>query len=125
MDRLVEDRLVFAVTERQAFDVAKPALRRILDAGFSLQMIAGNPDLAHREGGDAADLIGALQHQRTGDEFMCGDRGREATAARTDRHHIGFKVPLLGRSEEHTSELQSLMRISYAVFCLTKTTKHR
>src|SRR3546814_2914011 len=25
-----------------------------------------------------------------------------------------------GRSEEHTSELQSLMRISYAVFCLTK-----
>src|SRR3546814_4108847 len=25
------------------------------------------------------------------------------------------------RSEEHTSELQSLMRISYAVFCLTKT----
>src|SRR3546814_9360087 len=28
------------------------------------------------------------------------------------------------RSEEHTSELQSLMRISYAVFCLNKTTKH-
>src|SRR3546814_4974678 len=27
----------------------------------------------------------------------------------------------LPRSEEHTSELQSLMRISYAVFCLTKT----
>src|SRR3546814_10348719 len=33
-----------------------------------------------------------------------------------------------GRSEEHTSELQSLMRISYAVFCLkkkTKTKKHK
>src|SRR3546814_8073566 len=29
------------------------------------------------------------------------------------------RVPLF-RSEEHTSELQSLMRISYAVFCLTK-----
>src|SRR3546814_6384596 len=29
----------------------------------------------------------------------------------------------LGRSEEHTSELQSLMRISYAVFCLKKTNK--
>src|SRR3546814_4412308 len=28
------------------------------------------------------------------------------------------------RSEEHTSELQSLMRISYAVFCLTKNTDH-
>src|SRR3546814_6391996 len=28
------------------------------------------------------------------------------------------------RSEEHTSELQSLMRISYAVFCLTKKTSY-
>src|SRR3546814_7660556 len=28
---------------------------------------------------------------------------------------------IMGRSEEHTSELQSLMRISYAVFCLKKT----
>src|SRR3546814_7806126 len=31
---------------------------------------------------------------------------------------------LLGRSEEHTSELQSLMRISYAVFCLQNKNKH-
>src|SRR3546814_5910646 len=30
-----------------------------------------------------------------------------------------------GRSEEHTSELQSLMRISYAVFCLTKNTHNK
>src|SRR3546814_3189143 len=30
----------------------------------------------------------------------------------------------LGRSEEHTSELQSLMRISYAVFCLKKKKQH-
>src|SRR3546814_8903648 len=30
----------------------------------------------------------------------------------------------LSRSEEHTSELQSLMRISYAVFCLKKKNKH-
>src|SRR3546814_1012443 len=38
-------------------------------------------------------------------------------------HHIeGFEAPLHRalRSEEHTSELQSLMRISYAVFCLKK-----
>src|SRR3546814_2957525 len=33
------------------------------------------------------------------------------------------KVPLSARSEEHTSELQSLMRISYAVFCLKKKKK--
>src|SRR3546814_2747394 len=32
----------------------------------------------------------------------------------------GFDVRMSSRSEEHTSELQSLMRISYAVFCLTK-----
>src|SRR3546814_1403130 len=31
-----------------------------------------------------------------------------------------FEGPVNGRSEEHTSELQSLMRISYAVFCLKK-----
>src|SRR3546814_10741893 len=33
---------------------------------------------------------------------------------------IAPQVPVLVRSEEHTSELQSLMRISYAVFCLKK-----
>src|SRR3546814_355161 len=32
---------------------------------------------------------------------------------------------LTGRSEEHTSELQSLMRISYAVFCLKKKNKNK
>src|SRR3546814_10209234 len=31
----------------------------------------------------------------------------------------------VNRSEEHTSELQSLMRISYAVFCLQKKTKNK
>src|SRR3546814_2953214 len=38
----------------------------------------------------------------------------------------GAAVRQLGRSEEHTSELQSLMRISYAVFCLKKqhTSQH-
>src|SRR3546814_6845366 len=38
---------------------------------------------------------------------------------------FGSPCPLSVRSEEHTSELQSLMRISYAVFCLKKKkTKH-
>src|SRR3546814_10788978 len=32
---------------------------------------------------------------------------------------------VIARSEEHTSELQSLMRISYAVFCLNKKTTHK
>src|SRR3546814_7594935 len=36
---------------------------------------------------------------------------------------VGLDVAPVRRSEEHTSELQSLMRISYAVFCLKKTKK--
>src|SRR3546814_3414259 len=35
------------------------------------------------------------------------------------------RAPKTGRSEEHTSELQSLMRISYAVFCLKKKKNER
>src|SRR3546814_6283930 len=41
---------------------------------------------------------------------------------------LGVRARLRGggcRSEEHTSELQSLMRISYAVFCLKKKTKRQ
>src|SRR3546814_1873328 len=39
---------------------------------------------------------------------------------------ISFQVTSgTSRSEEHTSELQSLMRISYAVFCLTKKKKQK
>src|SRR3546814_8094654 len=36
---------------------------------------------------------------------------------------LAQNIPALWRSEEHTSELQSLMRISYAVFCLKKKNK--
>src|SRR3546814_8196998 len=38
------------------------------------------------------------------------------------RDQASVTVVLASRSEEHTSELQSLMRISYAVFCLKKKT---
>src|SRR3546814_8512933 len=50
---------------------------------------------------------------------------------RAPRHGSNRMTPALlvqdlrkTRSEEHTSELQSLMRISYAVFCLTKKNTH-
>src|SRR3546814_1617638 len=39
-------------------------------------------------------------------------------------HHRPAAGAPVARSEEHTSELQSLMRISYAVFCLKKKTTH-
>src|SRR3546814_3961416 len=51
------------------------------------------------------------------------DRGRPEAdwGRRGDRHHpAGRRGHGFHRSEEHTSELQSLMRISYAVFCLKK-----
>src|SRR3546814_5236012 len=51
---------------------------------------------------------------------------RQALLPQSGRLHQRFALSRLGaddRSEEHTSELQSLMRISYAVFCLKKKTK--
>src|SRR3546814_2821777 len=39
------------------------------------------------------------------------------------RRNVAMNIKRLMRSEEHTSELQSLMRISYAVFCLKKKKK--
>src|SRR3546814_10033873 len=47
---------------------------------------------------------------------IAGGRGAVYFGAHDPRHH---------RSEEHTSELQSLMRLSYAVFCLKKKNTKR
>src|SRR3546814_6278022 len=57
---------------------------------------------------------------RYGRHSAAGDEGSGGQAAR----HV--RMGARRRSEEHTSELQSLMRISYAVFCLKKkkTTKN-
>src|SRR3546814_4017064 len=63
-----------------------------------------------------------------------GEQRLERVGAGRDAHLIiaplerafqgpGERLVVLDRSEEHTSELQSLMRISYAVFCLKKKTK--
>src|SRR3546814_3565401 len=89
----------------------------------------------------------ALAHVEIEDREACGacrildrdrQRPRQAVAARPGRHEGGRQGAGMGlclvvaarldelggardhaiRSEEHTSELQSLMRISYAVFCL-------
>src|SRR3546814_7708365 len=52
-------------------------------------------------------------------------RGHDRDMRRVEQDEIAGRLRAR-RSEEHTSELQSLMRISYAVFCLkkTKTTAH-
>src|SRR3546814_9929902 len=70
------------------------------------------------------DLLGKLRGEPV--YHMLGGAVRDelqfyATGARPDlAKEMGF---IGGRSEEHTSELQSLMRISYAVFCLKKKKK--
>src|SRR3546814_6343798 len=53
----------------------------------------------------------------------------EGSGTGLDAQPLGHDAPALAgmavvRSEEHTSELQSLMRISYAVFCLKKTNQY-
>src|SRR3546814_1070059 len=58
------------------------------------------------------DLLDGLLAQIFADERTGGVSGE-----------LIFLGDLINRSEEHTSELQSLMRISYAVFCLKKKTE--
>src|SRR3546814_6841757 len=54
----------------------------------------------------------------------CAKRSVRTAAGRAQHRDAALFVNHL-RSEEHTSELQSLMRISYAVFCLKKKKKQR
>src|SRR3546814_2024215 len=74
------------------------AVARVDRGGEAVEAVVGRVD---RDG-----VIGAADAQRhralADRRFAVGDDGR------------------IGRSEEHTSELQSLMRTSYAVFCLKK-----
>src|SRR3546814_9583198 len=60
--------------------------------------------------------------------FPLGERIMNAAVFKvldwTERRIARLRGKGYGRSEEHTSELQSLMRISYAVFCLKKNKKH-
>src|SRR3546814_2676123 len=76
----------------------------------------------------AADLAVVHEHPAAVAERMAvgARRGGAGGGAHVGEEQPGAdlvgKVPEIGvvRSEEHTSELQSLMRISYAVFCLKK-----
>src|SRR3546814_7914099 len=92
-------------------------------------------DLTHAEDEHGADHHtdgDAARHEHLGEALDLPRRGEPGQEADEDRRAAeqsrGARVhpPLVGsldRSEEHTSELQSLMRISYAVFCLKKKTQ--
>src|SRR3546814_7706671 len=72
--------------------------------------------LAESHAGQRYRVEGAERVERVA--FMAGTAHR-----RVDKAQI--KRGVMARSEEHTSELQSLMRISYAVFCLKKKKTHK
>src|SRR3546814_8305846 len=74
-------------------------------------------------GHQAADRAQAFEHGRVGggeldDAQAGGDRGHVLADLVVQLRADAPEFVFLQRSEEHTSELQYLMRISYAVFCL-------
>src|SRR3546814_5700443 len=80
-----------------------------------------------------AEDVAEIEHAHGGAGHAGNLHGRQLHAAGVLHLDLDFLIVDLAlaqagaellRSEEHTSELQSLMRISYAVFCLTKKTKH-
>src|SRR3546814_6721439 len=79
--------------------------------GQHVPILEQHERLAHRLARDRA-VIGRPEQVET---------ARKRTARRLAR--LEQAEAQLDRSEEHTSELQSLMRISYAVFCLKKKNK--
>src|SRR3546814_2032019 len=73
----------------------------------------------HAEDGPAV----LQQRDEAAEEGIAGDEALGAVDRVQDPDEFGAGIP--DRSEEHTSELQSLMRISYAVFCLKNKTKEQ
>src|SRR3546814_1930948 len=69
------------------------------------------------------DDVGVLGQIKLGTDSVGGFRNILVTGC-TCENSRGLQMGAIdgGRSDEHTSELQSLMRISYAVFCLQNTT---
>src|SRR3546814_1810170 len=87
---------------------------------------SGRSSAADSTGASAAGLLRRLRYAATDLRHASGELiGRSAccgpesfkSALLSQFLECAYRLPQ-GRSEEHTSELQSLMRISYAVFCL-------
>src|SRR3546814_1621547 len=92
-------------------DIESPQRNVAIDRKRRLQ--AERAHAAYRVAGELHNFIRA-QHSRPSTQRLLGLPVVESRIAPRDDEH---------RSEEHTSELQSLMRSSYAVFCLKKKTK--
>src|SRR3546814_9701866 len=92
-------------------------------------------DRLHRDEGRGAGNVRQARYLLAEHDAIAPDVGGAdlEQIVEAARDHVAFLdlgqaadrgVELAQRSEEHTSELQSLMRISYAVFCLNKKTNH-
>src|SRR3546814_2782972 len=97
-------------------------------AALERAAVGGTPDddvgepVLVREGDGAAAGLAAAEAEQRENGVVEGLRGGRIVAAEDEVGEQGGSASSRGmaRSEEHTSELQSLMRISYAVFCLKK-----
>src|SRR3546814_10372451 len=113
-------------------DVCSADLRRAVDErGFGDHLAARGRDTRHRFARRQAGGDDILDHQHLGAgvdgeaaaQFEGAGRALDEDRGLAERA-AHFVADDDARSEEHTSELQSLMRISYAVFCLKKKKKY-
>src|SRR3546814_10781932 len=73
----------------------------------------------------AAQVASSYEDNTVAADVQFKGKRVQVTGRITDINTDFLGKPYLVRSEEHTSELQSLMRISYAVFCLKKKKKYQ
>src|SRR3546814_3665521 len=81
------------------------------------------PGLCQRVGRAGGNQHQLKQRRHAAEQTGCGERDGEHDRRRGGTQDQCRRDCREERSEEHTSELQSLMRISYAVFCLKKKNK--
>src|SRR3546814_1498429 len=83
-----------------------------------VERVGQRPGSVGAGSGLASSIIAVQSHNRAHAEAPVVNR-----VCSSSRFDQSTSTRATDRSEEHTSELQSLMRISYAVFCLKKKTK--
>src|SRR3546814_10005882 len=103
-------------------DLASASSKTAIGLGYSIAQ-RGEPR-PETVGLTSTAHVAALDAQRVYDRVISYDQIMTLNAA-TPSALVDMAGNGAVRSEEHTSELQSLMRNSYAVFCLKKKTKHK